>query len=286
MIAASLQTNLSATVRRGTTVTGGTSHTKGSYVELINSTSAEVQGIHWRALMVATAATDTGVLLDIADGTPGGGGEADRIPNLSLGGASARPFEASHGRVGTQPLLVSASKAIAARLQGTVASETAEVAVAVKLGCVHIEDVGTWVTYGASTAASRGTSVPEGSGAFGAWTEIGTTSEAHNLIIPSYDPLGDTTVSVLDMLVQLGFGATAPGSGGTAIDGYWHFSTDGNEAVHGPWPMEPLYAVIGSGVKLWARIASGGTENRGIAIHCASGTVVTPGSGGGSNNIF
>ena len=285
MIPASWETNLSATSRAGTTLTAsGTPHAEGAWVELLASTAATVEKIAFRIRNVAVNATDTGMLVDLATGAAAS--EAAFLNNLDSGGAEVGSASTvSQGRTYSFPKRIAASTRVSARPQATVASDTAEVAIMLGQGCVHVENVGNWVTYGANAAASIGTSTPQGSGAYGAWTEIGTTSEAHNLFFVGFDALADTTTAQRDVLVKIGYGATAPGSGGTEISAVWHFGAGaGTEAVAGPFPDWSVYAVVGSGVKLWAAIASGETENRGIIIYGATGTVVT--AGGGFKNFY
>lgn len=283
MFEATRQTNLSATVRNGTTVTANaTPHAVGAWTEIIDNLSAEAQGFWIRILGVSANSTDTSALLDIAHADVGGGNETVIASDLQAGNAEVRTFDSSMGRVHFVPAVVAAGRSITVRLRAAVVSETAIVAVMAKLGAVHMEDAAAFTSYGAVTASSRGTLVPEASGAWGAWTSIGTTSADHKLFIPGFDAGGDTTIATNDTLLQLGYGASAPDAGGTAIDAVWAFATTGqSEGISGPFPQAPIYADLPSGTQLWARLAGAGTENRGIVIHGANATVVTAGGGGG-----
>lgn len=277
MIPGALESNLvetSGAGRIGTTLTGGIAHTKGTPpTQLIASTAAEAQGVYVMARGVSTAATDTGVLLDIMIGAALS--ETVLIPDIDCGEAHTN----SLGVIHYFPVQIAAGTRISARLQGTQAAETADVAVWLAESCQHVEDVAGWVAYGEDAAASRGVSVTPATDTWGTWTEIGTTTADHNVFRVGVDLLGDTNVTARDDLIQIGYGASAPGAGGTAIVGNFALKVLGGEDMIGVGPTSAVYAVVASGTKVWARIASGGTEARGVIIYGALGTVVAGSAG-------
>ena len=290
MIPASWETNLTVSARLGTTLTADvTPHTEAaSYTELITSTVALAEAFAVRVQGVSGGGTDTGVLVDIATGAAAA--EVAILNDYDAGQAAGNVTGAAvYGVAQTFPRRIAASTRLSGRIRATVVSETAVVALAVLEGAGHIENVGSWVTYGAVTASSRGTLVAPGNGAYGSWTEIGTTSEAHNLLRVGYDAGGDTTILGGGVLVRLGFGGTAGphandaalvAAGGTVIAAPYGFVQGNAEEVTGPFPDTPVYAVVGNGARLWACIAEGATENRGIIIYGATGTVITAGAAG------
>lgn len=270
----------SAATRIGTTVTGGVANTKGNYVDFL-TLSAQAEGLFVRVREIATANTDNGVLLDVVYDDDGAGTNLVTIaPNLNASAAavtSGNPPR-THGKTFPVPCRVPTGKHVKVRLQGAQASQTAQVAVWAMQSVQHMENVGVITTYGAVTASSRGTTTPEGTDAYGAWTEIATTGADHELFMVGYDHLGDTTALTNDVLVKIGYGATAPGSGGTEIAWTWSFSQTNAEDIAGPYPDVWVYAAVSSGTKLWAAIAASGTENRGITIHAASGDAIAGGA--------
>lgn len=285
MFEAARETNLTAASRTGTTLTANASpHTEAAaWTELIASTDGESQGFYVRITGVNLGANETNLLLDIAYGDVAGGNEVQLVQDYAIGGASA--VAGAVGRIIEFPQVIPTTKSVSARIRGTTASDECVIAIALKQGCEHLEDVGVGTTYGISTVTSRGTSVPCGSGDFGVWTELPATSGDHNLFMPSLDQLGDTSIETSDVMLQLGYGATAPGSGGTAIEGYWVFPTTTAELIDGPFPPRPMYADVASGTKLWARLASNATENRGVSIIGMEGTAPA-GGGGGTAPLF
>lgn len=285
MYSASRTTNMTVTARSGTTLTANaTIHTEAaSWTILIADSGVQAEGIWFRVTGLHASGTASSMLIDIAYGdVTTGGNEVEVVTDHSVGNASTVTADATMGRWAFVPYRIPANKSISARVRGLISSDTCICAVMLNQDAVHIENAGTHVAYGVSTASSIGTSVPMGNGAFGAWTEIGTLSSDAKLFLPSFDFLGDTTNTVSeDCLLQLGYGATAPGAGGTAIEAYWTFYSTGSEATAGPFPADPVYTAVASGTKIWARLAGGHTENRGVAVYAWNGTVVTAGGAGG-----
>lgn len=289
MIPAAIETNFTVTARDGTTLTADvTPHTEAaSYTELIASTAAQTDVVDVCVSGVRTAGADTGVLLDLATGAAAS--ETAFINDLNCG--EVETGTVSRGNLYSVHRRFAASTRVSARIRATVASETAVVGIALRQSGVHIENVGAWTTYGANTAASQGTSVTAGSGAYGSWTEIATSSSAHNLFLLGLDTLGDTTVgSEAGYLVRFGYGATTgggphatdgafTGAGGTIVSATWQWRMSTSEAVMGPFPPCPIYVVVGNSQTLWACIASGSAEARGVIIYGATGDVITAGGG-------
>ena len=262
------ETNLTATSRTGTTLTAnGTPHTKATtYTDLIASTAAQAFGFWITAFEVFAGATDTGVLCDVAVGAASS--EVDLVTNIDFGEASSIGGSTStgNGKIYYFPgLNIAASSRISARIQATIGGDTAVVAIWMDTHAQWHAANSSFVTYGANTAASQGTSVPSGNAAFGAWTSIGsTTSREHKLFAVGCDTLGDTTVNnTTGMLVEIGFG---PDIGSVTSIGIFQIGSSTGETLSGCFP--PMVAFpVASGSQLWARIASTDTENRGIIIY-------------------
>jgi hypothetical protein len=279
---ATIETNLTAASRAGLTLDADASAgTEGAWEELIASTALQSEWGMIAARTIGASGVDTGALIDLGIGAAAS--EVVILPNINMGEAEGVPTPSSQGKVSPFPQRIAASSRVAVRMEAAVNSETAEVAIWLFQNVHHVENVGTGVTYGADEDAGDacGTSVTPGSGAFGTWTEIGTTSADHNVWVVGMDLLGNTAVSNLDVLVQIGHG---PNSGAvTTIGGSIRFRVNSVESIVGPVPDVPMFTTVSSGTKIWARIASGNTTALGVLIQGANGTEVSSGSGGNAN---
>ena len=268
MFVGATQTNVTATSRLGTTVTGGVANTKGAYSELIASTNSAVYGLMINVRAVFTAATNTNMLLDIATGAAAS--EVVKVADLLIGAST-------QGRAYFVPLSIASGERVSARLQGAIASDTAEVAIRLYQSPLVAYTLPTALTtFGANTTTSSGVSVTPGNGSFGSWTEIGTLAADLDTWFVGYDLLGDTTVVSAGVLVEIGHG---PNSGAVTSIGETHYVQFSDESLTGGWPLAAYRKAVLSGDKVWARIASGEAEARGVCIY--GGTSSAPASGGG-----
>ena len=282
------ETNLTATVRNGTTLTANASPNTeaAAWTIVVPVTDAASDGFWARVCGLSVTATDTGCFVDFAYGDPTTGtNPVEIVSDWSVGDASATGTSAALGRVQFHPQAIPANKSLLARIRAVIASDTAEVAVMLPQSQTNLDSVGAATTFGTSTANTRGTSVTPASGAFGTWTEIGTLASDLNLFFPSLDGLGDTTIvlNAAHQVVEIGHGAN---SGAVTSIGLWAFSLGNDESIDGPFPPYPVYKPVSSGDKLWARLASGETEARGISIVGSAGTIVSSGGGGGGPRVI
>jgi hypothetical protein len=155
----------------GATVTAdATAHVKGSWQQLIASTSADASYLFINVSGVATNATNTSALLDLAIGASGS--ETAFASNICVGGAQsflvAFPFKIPSGT------------RVAARIQSVIGSKTAFVSIWT-IDDGHYDTAPTSVdVIGADTATSTGTAF---SGASGTWVEgIASTSQAYRAV--------------------------------------------------------------------------------------------------------
>ena len=103
-----------------------------------------------------------------------------------------------------------------------------------------------------------------------------------NCLQPGVDHDGDTSHSAADdrWLVKLGYGTSAPGSGGTEIDAQWFFTATSGEELRGLFPNTAVYADITSGDNIYVSIAGPDTnEPKSVIVHAMEAPVA---SGGGS----
>lgn len=192
----------------GTQVTAsGSTNTKGSYAQLIAATAADCYFITVLIADCATSASAVRALVDIAIG--GAGSEKVILPNLLAGMAGVSSGQARPKRFDF-PVFVKAGSRISARIQSSVASKTASVAVIL----YEAPQSPAWaggqvVAYGVSTGTSGGTDVVAGtSGAEGSYTTIGTTSQSHRALVAACAGTNDATIVSANMYADLAVGAT------------------------------------------------------------------------------
>jgi len=144
-----------------------TANTKGSYTQIVASTAFDST---WMMLIVRGFGTSRGFLLDLAIGAAAS--EKVIISNLLLGSSGNGCLPGTYGPF---PISIPAGTRIAARLQSTTGSSTAQIEVV--LGASGFADdapLGIVTTYGADTSDSGGTQVDPGGtiNTKGTWSEI------------------------------------------------------------------------------------------------------------------
>jgi hypothetical protein len=257
-----LQTNLTAASRAGTTITASaTPHAKGTWQSLLDPTSRPSVGMYVRGRVVSSSAAVANYLLDVGYGPTGGGSEQVVIPNLGLGAAT----NSTGGKSFFFPISIPSGVRVSARAQATIVSDTAVVAIWLAQHALYPSAAGPVQDYGTNLATSHGASVTPGSGAFGAWAQLtASTSRAHRFWAAVMDQLADTTIVTAEVLVELGIGPDA--SNVTTIFGPLGFLQGNAETIDSPFPMLG-YAPVPAGTRLWARIASAEAEARGVIAY-------------------
>lgn len=262
-----VESNLTAAARAGTTITANAStNQKGNYSALIDPTSRPSYGISISVTEVGVGNALQNLLLDIAYGPTGGGNEQVIIPNLNCSNA---PVQATHGSEGKQwyfPVYIPSGVRVSGRCQASTSADTCVVAIWLDQR-VNAPVVGGLVTdYGTDAANSRGTSVTPGSGAFGNWTQItSSTSRAHRFWAMGMDGLADATMTDEARIVELGVGPDA--SNVSTIFGPSRIVCEtGIESISGAWPMLS-YHPVPAGKAIWCRMAAGGIEARGVIVY-------------------
>lgn len=258
------ETNLTAAARGGATITGGAANTKGSYTSLIDPTTRPSVGIHIAVYGLSAATTVTGFLLDIAYGPTGGGSEEVICPNLNVGAADST---SSVPKVFFFPIPIPAGVRVSARGQGAVASDTCVVAIWLCQDEEYAGIGGKVADYGTNLTNSRGTSVTPASGSYGTWVDLTAgagTLRNHRFWTVGMDQLADTSIALVTALCELGLG---PNSGDvTPIAGPFRQMQHTSEIMFGMHP--PLaYAPVKAGSLLWAHLASGEAEARGLIAY-------------------
>jgi hypothetical protein len=257
--------HFTAAARDPITVTaGGTAHTKGAWTQLIASTPYDAYGIWVGIDGIHVSAGATNYLVDIGVGPAGS--EQVIIPNLDVWGADATA-------AGLNPLIfwfpvyIPAGSRIAARSQSVTASKTCRVMVTLDgVPWYGLWGLGPVVDYGTNLAASNGTSVTPGNGAFGAYVQVGTTSRDHTFWTVRMDGLADTTLSAETVLVEVGVGPSGAQQS-LGVIRFRHTTTE--QIAGGPFPLFLASLPVPSGTQVWVRMAAGSTEARGAIVYAA-----------------
>jgi len=228
----------------GTTLTASaTAHTKGSWAQLIASTSAECTALGINIGNVAVSNADTAMLVDIGVGAAGS--EVVRVENIAVGGATLLA-RGSGGLFFMLPLRIAAGSRIAARCQSVRTSGTGVIHCApMAMGASHVVPTAVDVL-GASTADSRGTAM---SGASGTWVEItGSTARDYSavLVIPSIIGTTITTARAVRYTIGIGAAGAEVAIGSTLAD----YTTLERVQTYGASPYLPMSYRIPAGSRI------------------------------------
>lgn len=245
-------------------VASGTAHTKGSYVSLVDPVTFDSHMLMLRIADIATTATNTDMLLDIAIGDTGGGNEQIILPDLLVGWT-----QAGNNRAGALqlyfPVFIPKGKSVRARCQSSVVSDTADVlAVLYEGAALPWRAFAGCDAYGVNSSGdSSGTShTPGNTGAESSYASIGgTTSKNYRAIMLRVHPT-NTTTSNLAYHWELGISsATPPGAEWFLLD------TTSEEAEL--FPNFPYMINIPSGTQLQIRGECSGTaQAHDVAFYC------------------
>jgi len=186
------------------TLTAGTpAHTKGSWLELISSTSGTTEffSMQWQGGNVS--GTDTAMLMDIGVGASGS--ETVVVPDIAIGGASAVVLNL--------PINIPSGSRIAARLQGTRGSSQTIVTfgniAAFSIGGSNSALIPTSLdVLGTDTATSTGTAM---SGASGTWVEVVASTSDDYIGFQLVPSASDSSITSLAN-TQLTLGVGSAGS--------------------------------------------------------------------------
>lgn len=246
------------TAKAGVTLTSSaTAHTMGAWATLIDPLDYDLFGVWLWVTDVSVAATDTRMLADIGVAPTGGGSEQVVVPFLDLGAAEAGVDAVGKGWF--FPLYVPKGKAVRARIQSLIVSDTAAVVAHFFELPPHgfAEDAPQeWTQYGADAATSRGTAVTSGSGVFGTEAQItASTSRAHRWFHVGIDWGTNAVISAGRYRVRL-----ARDTGGTEIIGIWDFTGSANESIAGPFPGFPACVPVPAGSALYIDVNGAAAE--------------------------
>jgi hypothetical protein len=194
---------LAASATSITVTASATPHTKGSWTEIIASTSEQTTLLSFIIRDVASTNVDTAMLIDVGVGASGS--ETAIIENVAVGGAVGLGLGV--GVLLFQcPINIPSGSRISVRNQATIASDT------VQIFQVSLFDIGNQAlvpdsvdVLGTSTTTSEGTAF---SGSSGSWNQIIASTSQDYIgfsLVPSV--VGSTISAVTTNTFTLGFGA-------------------------------------------------------------------------------
>jgi hypothetical protein len=162
-----------------TLTANASAHTKGSWSQVLASTSADVSFLWVRVSTINLSGANTATLIDL--GTGASGSETAFASNIAVGGASGVGSAGLQAIIFGIPVKIASGTRIAARIQSVVTGgHTGRVE-------IFASDSGDYATtptavdvIGTDTATSQGTSF---SGASGTWVEgIASTAQAYRAV--------------------------------------------------------------------------------------------------------
>lgn len=237
-------------------ITGAASHVKGAWTELLASSPGDTYLLMLSAGGTFVSAANTSMLLDIGIGPASS--EQLLISNLAIGYLDSSLLS---GRLWTLPLYIPAGSRIAARIQGVIANDTAEVGVDL-FGGLPMEGASPNVavdTYGADLTTSRGVSLVASATAnvAGAWTQVSPSipNDIHQLFL-GIQGNGNATLATANSLIDIAVGAT--GSEVVIASGIYARSSTVEAIINvaPPGPVVLHTTEIKAGTRLSARLTS------------------------------
>jgi hypothetical protein len=256
-------------VNFGTSVTtGSTSSTKGSWAQLIASTSFDASLVYVVVHGYRSAAALSDLSVDIGIGASGS--EQVLIADLLAGGAALTGSGDTGPREWFFPLYIPAGSRLSARAAGDRTSTALRVAIWLYGGnSLPAFPIGTKVvTYGMGTVPD-GTAVTPGNAVEGSWTQItASTSENHFALIPSFQVNNDTTQTNGVLNIDIGIG----GAGSEVQVGSWFAINNVNESMGSMFPPLPAFVHVPAGTRLAMRASFSTTPDAGYTgvIHAIS----------------
>jgi len=255
---ATVQHSMPATVDEGVLITASAStNTKGSWTELIASTTYDSFGFWLKFTASFTAATIEDILADIGIGAAAS--EVVLMPNLMVG---ARADTQNFGGLIFIPLFIPKGTRVAARCQSNIASNTVRMNIiingaqsegqAIYVGCD---------AYGVNTGTSAGT-VHTSASTRSAKASVGSTLSRDYSAITLGIGVNLTVQNSRTVIAFLSI------SGGVDMAA-WIFTGTTSEYLFGPVPDAPVPLRLASGSQLEVSMDTvSGTDSYKVAYYC------------------
>jgi hypothetical protein len=208
-----------------------TANTKGSWSQLLASSSGNTSFIFISANNIGSTGVNTATLLDI--GTGASGSETAIIGDVAVGASSS--FGAGNSNVFGVPFKIASGTRVSARMQSVVAGGKTAFITAFLMDLGNYDTAPTSVdVIGADTANSKGISF---SGASGSWTEaIASTSRAYRAVccvLSSHN----SDIAGITITWDVGIGA----SGSEVVFGNGRAAVGSNELLSNAIPYNYLF---------------------------------------------
>jgi hypothetical protein len=235
-----------------TVTANATAHTKGAWVQLVASTSANASAIYIETTVVNNG-FDTSCLLDI--GTGASGSETALISNIAIGGS--RAVLGSYGFV--VPIQVPSGTRISARIQHITGSATGSVLVETRNYGDYAQSPTSVDTIGVNTATSEGTNFS----ANNTYVQLtSSTSRAYRAVVMLPNVSGNALATIKTPFT-LARGAS--GSETEIATRYYEYGNSENVNMNDD-PLVP--AVIASGTRLAVKFtgASANFDQYGVCL--------------------
>jgi hypothetical protein len=246
---------LTTGTRQGPLVTASAStHTKGSYVQLVAAAPFDVWMLGVHVTDQAGSGANNNLLLDIGDDPAGGTSYTVNLPDLALGMAGTTAAAPPSERL--FPCYIPAGASIAARFQSAVASDTAQVGIVMYGGTpLGVRPKRSpLVAYGVSAATSAGTTLTNdavGADTKGAWAQlVAATSRDHEGFVVCISG-ADNAMTANRYLVDIGIGGA--GSEIVLFGNLFYAATAAEIGFHMTGQTALIHAPVISGTRIAAR---------------------------------
>jgi hypothetical protein len=250
----------------GATITPGI-NTYGSYASVLAGASVTYDvygiGIAFNSNFVSTAARDT--IVTIGLDPAGGSSFTDCISHLLA--SCAVPHAGSGDGVSYYfPLFIKAGSSIGAKASinnATVGTLRCWVTLYCQPSKPEAIKAGSFVTtFGANTAASRGTSVTPGTASEGAWTSLGALTQTHWYWQAGFG-INSAAMATESLHMDLGIG---DGSNNKIAISDQHIVTGATEYVSIMPPRGPCYVTGVSGDSVYGRLQNSGATTANMSM--------------------
>ncbi len=241
-------------VAEATVTASATPHTKGSWVEVIASTSSDTSLLTVAVTGIQTSTVNTASLLDI--GTGGSGSETAILSNVAVGGAFQTSFATPACLAFEVPFKIPSGTRIAARLQSLVASKTG----VVRVGVCNAGDYATAPTavdvIGTNTATSTAIAL---TGVTTYAEVIASTSQAYRaiVVVPS---LATATAATVSDVMTVAIGAASSEVDFAAVP----FRRTSTEQIAN---LPPFVSLFGRNIPAGSRLSVKGVAS-GSGVEC------------------
>lgn len=232
-----------------------TTHTMGSWVEIVASTAEEYSGLVLIAYSTSASSTDSSRLLDVGIGPAAS--EVAIATSIDIG------WQASSASVSSEidlPVRIPKGSRIALRSQGAMSASSKNISLtAVLKSRSGLQTPSVLVPLGVNTGTSSGVTLtaPSSANTKSAWTEIvSSTPQAFRAIIAQFGLPSGTTAQPSSQHIQADVAVGASGSEVVISGNQWMYSTT-SENLQGQQRYRTVFTRVPAGSRIAARYQAG-----------------------------